>query len=244
MTNGDNRPQPVLLLHPWGSTGQTTWGRVASALRSEGINAKPIDLPGHGSGGGIEFSWRSAIDAVGDAVRELGEGPVTVVGLSLGAAVALHAAREMPSMVHGVVLCGAALSFRPIIVRASLQAMGRVAAGLGSIGVWRPLAKAAGHIDKDDQRAAAAQLARGSPRQLVRAADALAHFDATSWSLTNIRAQVIVFTADKRMPPQLQRELAHRVGATPIEVVADHDAPVRQPAAVVDAVRTALANLN
>lgn len=237
---------PVVLIHPWGSTGATTWTATQQALSLESHRVLAVDLPGHGGRGGEAFSWEAAVEVVAEAVDRLGGEPAVLIGLSLGAAVALRAARDQPHLVRGLVLSGAGACWADWRVQLSLRALGRIAAGLGAFGRWEPLARANGHRGHAVS-VAAAQIAGSSPRQLVRAADQLAAFDARSWPRLDVPSVTLVFTEDRRMPPGLQRALARGLRGHSIDVVADHDAPVRSPDRFHSAVREAfdvLAELN
>ncbi|GAA4905848.1 pimeloyl-ACP methyl ester carboxylesterase [Nonomuraea thailandensis] len=49
----------------------------------------------------------------------------------------------------------------------------------------------------------------------------------------------LVATADRMIPPQAQRRMAERAGATVVEVIASHAVHISQPAAVADLIRQA-----
>jgi pimeloyl-ACP methyl ester carboxylesterase len=65
-----------------------------------------LDLPGHGSSlieAGEQY-FEEALNWVASQIREKGEG--YIIGLSLGASLAIHVAREEPELVKGIVLTG------------------------------------------------------------------------------------------------------------------------------------------
>ena len=160
---------------------------------------------------------------------------MVLVGLSLGAAVAIHVAYAHPDRVAWLVLAGAAVSWHADRrVSRGLRVAGRVASLLGAAGIWLPLAYVHGYRGAQ-LISAARQLSAASPRELVRAADALASFDASDFDLTGVPVTVMVFTHDRRLPAGLQRALARHLRADTIDVDGDHDAPVREKYAVAQA---------
>jgi pimeloyl-ACP methyl ester carboxylesterase len=231
-------PAPLVLLHPWGSTGAMTWAVLVRALEASGRRAVAPDLPGHGRAAALEFTWSSATASALRACDRLSGAPAVLVGLSLGAAVALHVAAEHPDRVAGLVLTGAGAFSGDRAVRASLVAAGLVGAALAAVGWRQPLAYAAGH--RGGNAASAARGASVSAAGLVRAALALQRFDPRGLPRPTAPGAVIVLTADRRMPPGLQRGLARHYGYPSFDVAADHDAPVTAPAALCSGLARAL----
>ena len=78
----------VVLLHGI-RTSATMWRAQVEALEAAGIEARPVDLPGHGTRLGERFTLDGAMDAVDAAVADLA-GPVILCGLSLGGYLGLH----------------------------------------------------------------------------------------------------------------------------------------------------------
>lgn len=105
-TDGD----PWLLLHGMGATSATTWGSVAGALAGDCRMVSP-ELSAIGGtkapGGAVDLD--AAPDVLAELIEtELGERPVTVAGVSLGAWMAVLLARERPDLVGRLVLADAA----------------------------------------------------------------------------------------------------------------------------------------
>ncbi len=97
----------VVLLHGWGLHGGI-WAQTVPAL-AEHFSVTVPDLPGHGRSRGLpEFNTLEAL--AGEAAAVL-DGPATWVGWSLGALVALTAARHYPRSVTKLVLVGATPRF-------------------------------------------------------------------------------------------------------------------------------------
>lgn len=98
--------QPVVLLHGFG-TSTFLWRSVAPALPLGKVTAWAMDLLGHGeSDRPVEGDFGVAAQAacVEEAMTSLRIGRATVVGVDLGAAVALRLAATRPARVHSLVL--------------------------------------------------------------------------------------------------------------------------------------------
>lgn len=97
---------PLVLLHGFG-TSAFLWRRVAPALPLGQVTAWALDLLGHGESDRPpegEFGIAAQALCVEQAMTSLRIGRATVVGVDLGAAVALRLAATRPARVHGVVL--------------------------------------------------------------------------------------------------------------------------------------------
>ncbi len=99
---------PVLFVHGV-RTSRTMWRAQVEVLEQLGHRTLAVDLPGHGARTGERFTLTAAAATVHAGLRELAEsggGPVVVVGLSLGAYVALHAVASDATGVGAVVAAG------------------------------------------------------------------------------------------------------------------------------------------
>lgn len=97
---------PLVLLHGFG-TSTFLWRHVAPALPLGQVTAWAIDLLGHGESDRPaegEFGIAAQAIVVEQAMTALRIGRATVVGVDLGAAVALRLAATRPARVHGLVL--------------------------------------------------------------------------------------------------------------------------------------------
>ncbi len=95
----------VYFLHGFMGTAETHFANQIAYFK-ERYELILLDLPGHGNAP-VEASedyFEHALTYVIAQIREKGEG--TIVGLSLGASLAIHIARRAPELVKGIVLTG------------------------------------------------------------------------------------------------------------------------------------------
>jgi pimeloyl-ACP methyl ester carboxylesterase len=101
---GDEGKPPLILIHG-GRDHCRNWDRVALALNDRYTIYAP-DLRGHGDSGwalGSMYSLPEFVLDVATLVAELGEDPLTIIGHSLGGAIALQYAGTFPDRVRKVV---------------------------------------------------------------------------------------------------------------------------------------------
>ncbi|MDQ6798913.1 MAG: alpha/beta fold hydrolase, partial [Actinomycetota bacterium] len=112
-TDGPGNSLPVLLLHGWTASADTTWFGVYEPL-AERHRVVAMDLRGHGRGIRAEepFSLEACADDAAGLLQLLSTGPAIVVGYSLGGAVALLMSQRHPDLVAGLVLAATALEWR------------------------------------------------------------------------------------------------------------------------------------
>jgi pimeloyl-ACP methyl ester carboxylesterase len=217
----------VLLLHGWMVSSDLNWWPVYDALVARGHRVIAVDHRGHGRGLRTPAPFTLA-DCAHDAARlvdELGCGPVTAVGYSMGGPIAQLLARDHPERVRALVLCATSRDWRDLHLRLFWRCMAllRLALGLFPTGAWNTLLRAAG-LPPSPQRAwVAAELSRGSARDLAEAGRELGRYDARPWiERLDVPAAVVVTTRDRQVPPRKQRKLATALGARTFEVRADH----------------------
>jgi pimeloyl-ACP methyl ester carboxylesterase len=99
-------PVPVLLVHGIRASAGM-WRHQRESLTEAGHPVLAIDLPGHGSRLGEEFTVAGALAAIDAGVSALG-GRVLLVGLSLGGYYAIAYAALHPDRVIGLVAAGSA----------------------------------------------------------------------------------------------------------------------------------------
>ncbi len=230
--SGGDRPA-VLLLHGWIFQSDLNWYRTYGPLIEAGYRVLAIDHRGHGRGARPELPFRLA-DCAADAaavVEQLGCGPVTAVGYSMGGAIAQLMARDHPDQVAGVVLCATASNWQSRRMKAVFAAMGlaRLTLNLFPYAVWRRALVREGFPDNAETAWVAAELSRGSGRDIAEAGRELGRFDSRPWSgRLEVPVAVVVNTRDRTLAVQKQRELAGAVEGPRFEFDGDHMAVVGQ----------------
>jgi 2-succinyl-6-hydroxy-2,4-cyclohexadiene-1-carboxylate synthase len=95
------QPPPLVLAHGFTQTGRL-WGAFGATLAT-GRHLVRVDLPGHGGSSAL----RADLPVAGDLLAAAGgPSPFDLLGYSLGARIALHAALAHPSRVRRLVLIG------------------------------------------------------------------------------------------------------------------------------------------
>jgi pimeloyl-ACP methyl ester carboxylesterase len=101
---------PVILLVHGLVSDSTTWTRAAVGLAAAGFRVIAPDLLGHGRSSKPPDGGYSPIDfadSLQGLLSELGTGPVTVAGHSLGGAIVMQLAKDHPEYVRRLVLVSA-----------------------------------------------------------------------------------------------------------------------------------------
>jgi 3-oxoadipate enol-lactonase len=113
------RGAPVVLLHGLGSSREDWFPTARLLARDHRVTL--VDLPGHGVADMPEpFSLERATVALDRSLAELPDGPVILVGHSLGGLIAASEAIAQPSRVRGLVLVETALRPQlPVALRAA-----------------------------------------------------------------------------------------------------------------------------
>jgi 3-oxoadipate enol-lactonase len=234
----DTHPPPtpadlpvVLLLHGWMFQSDLNWFRCYGPLADAGYRVLAIDHRGHGRGLRTPAEFRLS-DCAADAaavVRQLGLAPVTVVGYSMGGAIGQLMARDHRDVLSALVLSGTAPDWSEPRMRRLWKSMGvlRLLLNTFPTGSWRRTLKLAGFKDSQTTTWIAAELSRGSSRDIAEAGRELGRFDSRPWLAgIDIPAAVVVTARDRSVPPRKQRELAERLRARTFEDQGDHDSVV------------------
>lgn len=224
---------PVLLLHGWIFQSDLNWYRTYEPLAAAGCRVIAVDHRGHGRGVRAETPFRLS-DCAADAaavVEQLGCGPVTAVGYSMGGAVAQLMARDHASQVSAVVLCATSRDWQDPRLAVAFAAMGlvRVMLNLFPYAFWRRALRREGFPDDAATAWVATELSRGSARDIAEAGRELGRFDSRPW-LRSVEAPVavVVNTRDQTLAVNKQRELAAGVDGPSFEFDGDHMAVVGQ----------------
>lgn len=112
-----NRPAPGVVLVHMLSRNKSDWRELPDRIRDAGITALTIDLRGHGGSSGSAGDLPAMIQDVRAASRWLASranvrpDAIAIVGASLGATLALHAAIDLPH-VRAIGLVSPSLDYR------------------------------------------------------------------------------------------------------------------------------------
>ena len=240
---------PVLLLHGWMFAADLNWWPMYGPLRDAGFRVLALDHRGHGRGLRAPQPFR-LVDCAADAaavVRELGVAPVVAVGYSMGGPVAQLLARDHREVVGGLVLCATARDWQDLHLKLIWRSMAalRLLLGLFPTAYWHRLLALSGMPASAERTWTAAELSRGSARDIAEAGRELSRYDARPWiaGLRGLPAAVVVTTRDLSVLPRKQQALARDLGAPTFPVRDDHFAVTSSPetfaAALVAALRVA-----
>ncbi len=224
-TRGDG--PPVMLLHGWIASADLNWCAAYDALISAGYRVLAIDHRGHGRGLRPLTPFR-LVDCAADAagvLRALDLAPATVVGYSMGGAIAQLVGRDHPDVLSGLVFSGTAQHWQEPESQRIFRRMGVFGLMLSTAprGTWRRAFKTVGLPMNKQTVWLQSELMRHSARDIAEAGRELGRFDSRRWigSVTTPTA-VVVTTRDKAVPPQKQRELAAAASAQVFEAPVDH----------------------
>lgn len=196
---------PVHLLVHGFAGDRTAWANLASGLARSGKRVVMPDLPGHGATA-IEATDVDGLAAAVTALAESLPGPLVLVGHSLGAAAAVHAARRLGDRVARLVLltpagCGPKIGADFVHGMAAAETTGEVSHLL------RLLGPRGGQLSDAALAAMAREMGRGRLRTLATA----------------------VATADGRQRIDLLRPLAELAERIPVRAVFGLDDHIVSP---------------
>jgi hypothetical protein len=138
-------------------------------------------------------------------------------------------ARDHPDVVRSIVCCATATDWSEPRMKLLWRSMGilRLWLNLFPIGTWRAALRLGGFPDGPATSWTAAELSRGSGRDLAEAGRELGRYDSRPWlSQLDLPAAVVVTARDRSVPPRKQRDLAAELRATAFEEPGDHDTVV------------------
>jgi 3-oxoadipate enol-lactonase len=221
----------VLLLHGWMFQSDLNWWRCYGPLAAAGYRVLAIDHRGHGRGlrTPADFRLTDCADDAAAVVSQLGCAPVTAAGYSMGGTIAQLLTRRHPALVSGVVLSATAADWSDKYMRRFWRTMGalRLVLNIFPTSTWRTALRMAGAKHNQTTTWTAAELSRGSSRDIAEAGRELGRFDSRPWAGSlDVPAVVIVTARDRSVPPRKQRELAELTRARTFEIAGDHNAVV------------------
>ena len=247
--DGPEGALPVLFLHGWTASADTTWFAAYKAL--EGLHPViAVDHRGHGRGIRAEepFSLEACADDAAGLLELLGVRRAIVAGYSLGGAVAMLMWQRHRAQVAGLVLAATALEWRSTAWKRALwRSLGglelALRLGTGDGFVQRYLRYAVGHAPEVSNLRAwvGGEIKRGYPRDIAEAGRVLARFDARGFvGSIDVPCVSIVTERDRLVRAQEQRDLAAALGAPVISLDADHDGPLVRAKEFREATRRAV----
>ena len=226
------------------------------------------DHRGHGRGARHSTPFRlvDVADDVAALIRAEVDGPVVLVGYSMGGPVAQLVWQRHPDVVAGLVCCATAAQFGfTEVLKVGWRFMGlyQFASRLfprswleGALALQAQggtLGEALRRLAATDLTAVApllpwavGELQRGDIEDIAEAGRELGRFDSRGWiGGVDVPSAVVVTTRDRLVPLTAQLELAELLGdPVVVEVAADHDAPASAAGpfneALVTAVRSVL----
>ena len=201
---------PIVLLHGLGSSS-ADWPEQHAVLEAR-YRVVAVDLPGHGrSSLPARLTVESMARDVAGLLARLGEGPAHVLGLSLGACVALRLALATPERVRSLTLVNPFARVQPSgpadVARLALRLLLLASAPMNAV---------AAHVARrlfpwPEQRTlydgAVASLAQTSRRAYFAAMRALARFDARG-QVAAIRHPTLIVVGDRDTSVPLAAKLA------------------------------------
>jgi len=241
----------LLLLHGWMFGADLNWLTVYGPLQQAGYRVIAVDHRGHGRGIRSQqpFRLRDCADDCAGLLRVMETGPVTVVGYSMGGAIAQLVARDHPDVVEAIVLCATTDQWRDSRgMRVAWKTIGALQFALTHTNhrFWARMLRRAGLADRGDLTDwIISELERNEPRAIAEAGREMARYDARSWiSKLRVPAAVICPRQDDLVPPHFQRQLAADIpGARLYELEGRHIVVSQDPERYIRVLLQALSDL-
>jgi pimeloyl-ACP methyl ester carboxylesterase len=217
----------VMLLHGWMVSADLNWHGAYGALAEAGYRVLAVDHRGHARGLRALDEFRLT-DCAADAaavLRRLQTGPATIVGYSMGGAIAQLIARDHRDVVSGVVLSGTCQHFQDPETRKLWKWMGVVGLMVAIAPRWffNLGFKRSGIKFSAGTAWWMSELMRHSARDVAEAGRELGRFDSRPWlGAVSVPAAMVLTARDRSVAPAKQRELAVAIGATVFEAPIDH----------------------
>ena len=218
---------PVMLLHGWTASADLNWWGSYQDLQEAGYRVLALDHRGHGRGLRTyePFTLVGCASDAAAAIEALGCAPATVVGYSMGGAIAQLVARDHRAVVSGLVLSGTAQHWQDPRLRRYWRTMGPLGLALAVAprASWRWGLRYVGLRESPQTAWLLAELMRHSATDIAEAGRELGRFDSRPWlSAIDVPSAVVLTSRDQAVPPSKQRELAAALGAPTFEAPIDH----------------------
>jgi 3-oxoadipate enol-lactonase len=242
---GKQNAPNLVMLHGWGGTGPANFGVAVETLSRE-FFLTIIDLAEHGRGSRLNKSDLSIIDLADDVAEKMtlvGVRSATVVGYSLGGAVAQELWRSHRERVSALVLAATATRLCPTTI-ANIALHGWAATNLlagpawGALGAGaRTLLRLGANRGFDTTNLSGVASHNGPAVQLL--AREIATFNSTEWITdVDVPVGVLVCSGDRLVPTGRQHQLAMLTNAEKvIELPGGHLGFLRHPEMFAAALR-------
>jgi 3-oxoadipate enol-lactonase len=245
----------LILLHALATTAALSWYPSMHGL-AERYRVVAFDQRWHGRGIRSErFTLEDCADDVVAVADALGIARFTVVGYSMGGAIAQLVWRRHRSRVEGLVLAATARNFRGKVVEqmwftlttAAMRRWGeRARLGIERLGARLPDVPIG--LTADAAKVgpwAMAEFRSTSAWAMLAALDELGRFESSAWiRRVDVPTSVIVATRDRFIPTRRQRSLASAIpGAVSYDVEGNHAALVLGAAEFVPVLLDACASV-
>ncbi len=228
----------IVFLHGVGGSHRA-WDEQLRFFAAHGYGAHAWDQPGYGRSPDVEpYDWAEIAAALARLIDHLDDGPVVLVGHSMGGFVAQEAYARYPERVRALVLAFTSSAFGGADSRFAREF---VAQRLAPLDAGRSMAEVAAALvptlhgpGADPQAVARAQeiMAAVPPQTYRKAIALLATFDRRSL-LPQIRVPTLLLagSADRVAPASVMRRMAERIpGAEYVELEGcGHLGPMEQP---------------
>ncbi|MFN2465028.1 MAG: alpha/beta fold hydrolase [Candidatus Dormibacteria bacterium] len=205
----------LLLLHGWMFGADMNWITAYGPLQEAGYRVIAVDHRGHGRGiRSLEpFRLSDCADDCARLLKLLDTGPVTVVGYSMGGAVAQLLAGRHPRAVNSIVLCSTTDQWQDNRrMRMAWKTMSALEFAMThmSQGLWVRLLRRQGFAAGNDiSDWIVTELQRNDPAAVAEAGREMSRFDSRPWlKMVKVPAAVICPRQDELVPPRFQRQLA------------------------------------
>lgn len=234
----DANAPTLLLLHGWTASSDLQFFTAYEEL-AKSYSIVGVDHRGHGRGlrPNKKFALEDCADDAAAVVRELGVGPVTTVGYSMGGPISLLLWNRHPDVVNAMVLQATALEWNGTRNERVRWQVGRV---LGPVirrlstprmihlGLRRAIPR--GHELSRYMPWIIGEIRRNDPWMMSEAGRALSKFDARGFaSGISVPTAYVLTSKDRLVLPHKQEALAQAINATVVTLDGDHLAPMQMP---------------
>ncbi|MGB2940082.1 MAG: alpha/beta hydrolase [Candidatus Dormiibacterota bacterium] len=247
-----DRNGTVLLLHGWMFGGDLNWLTCFGPLMDAGYRVVSVDHRGHGRGIRSRRPFRLAdcADDCAGLLQTIGVEQATIVGYSMGGAIAQIFAHRYPELTAGLVLSATTDQWREDRrMRMGWRAIRLLEFMLthSQRRVWHSILRRNGRTDTSDEILdwIIGELERNDPKAIAEAGREMARFDSRPWvAEITAPAAVIKPRRDQLVPPWFQEQLARDIpGARLFQVEGDHTVVGMHPERYVPVLLEAIADV-